>query len=100
VSLEPGAFLPLRPGWASTRAEPRCTRLIRKDAPLLPNLHLGTISLVGDVLTGLLLGVGFALPWICGIVLLCRRAGWRLLWSEPGGEFPTQAARLRSFGGG
>jgi hypothetical protein len=55
---------------------------------------------MGVVLTGLLLGVGFALPWICAIVWLCRRAGWRLLWSEPAGEFPTQAARLRSFGGG
>jgi hypothetical protein len=26
------------------------------------------------------------------------RVGWRVLWSENGQEFPTQASRLRSFG--
>jgi hypothetical protein len=92
-------LLPCTPRVGQHPGEPRSTRLLRTDARMRPNLHVVTIGRVGDLLTGVLLGIGFGLPWICAIVWLCRRAGWRLLWSDQGGEFPTQAVRLRSFGG-
>jgi hypothetical protein len=50
------------------------------------------------LLIGVALGLLFALPWIAAVVWLGRQAGWRLLWSENGREFPTQATRLRGFG--
>jgi hypothetical protein len=40
----------------------------------------------------------FALPWIAAVVWVSSRVGWRVLWSENGEEFPTQATILRSFG--
>jgi hypothetical protein len=50
------------------------------------------------LLIGVALGLLFALPWIAAVVWLAWQAGWNLLWSENGREFPTQATRLRSFG--
>ena len=59
-----------------------------------------TLGLVLAFLTGLGLGLLFALPWIGAVVWVSWRVGWRVLWSENGTEFPTQASRLRSFGHG
>jgi len=53
---------------------------------------------VRALLTGVGLGLLFALPWIAAIVWVGWRVGWMKLWSENGREFPTQADRLRSFG--
>jgi hypothetical protein len=39
------------------------------------------------------------LPWIVAIVWVAFRLGWSALTSENGHEFPTQASRLRAFGG-
>lgn len=58
----------------------------------------GQFVSVHAFLIGLALGVLFALPWIAAVAWVCSQDGWRLLWSENGQEFPTQATRLRSFG--
>jgi 4-amino-4-deoxy-L-arabinose transferase-like glycosyltransferase len=65
---------------------------------LHPQPRRRTLRLVPALLIGLALGVLFALPWIAAVVWASSRAGWRVLWSENGEEFPTQAASLRSFG--
>jgi hypothetical protein len=39
----------------------------------------------------------FALPWIAAVVWVGWRAGWELLLSENGEEFPKQASALRGF---
>jgi hypothetical protein len=50
------------------------------------------------LLIALALGLFFALPWIGAVAWVSSRVGWkRVLWSENGKEFPTQAASLRSF---
>jgi hypothetical protein len=41
----------------------------------------------------------FALPWLAAIVWVAWRAGWSVLWSDHGDEFPSQSHRLRGFGG-
>jgi len=53
---------------------------------------------VSAVLTGLALGVLFGLPWIAAVVWVSWRVGWRVLWSDNGKEFQTQAKTLRGFG--
>jgi hypothetical protein len=55
---------------------------------------------VSALLTGVGLGLLFALPWIGAAAWVSWRVGWTVLWSENEGEFPTQASRLRSFGHG
>jgi hypothetical protein len=54
--------------------------------------------LVRTLLIGLALGVLFALPWLAAVAWVASQVGWKVLWSENGQEFPTQATRLRSFG--
>jgi hypothetical protein len=54
---------------------------------------------VPALVAGLLIGVLFASPWIAGIALIRWRSGVRLLSSDDGAAFPTQASQLRSFGG-
>ena len=39
----------------------------------------------------------FALSWIAAVVWVGWRAGWELLRSENGEEFPKQASMLRGF---
>jgi len=55
---------------------------------------------VSALLTGVGLGLLFALPWIAAAAWVSWRVGWTVLWSENENEFPTQASRLRSFGHG
>jgi hypothetical protein len=50
-----------------------------------------------DLLISFALGVLFALPWIGAAVWIRWRVGWRVMWSESGKPFPTQATSLRSF---
>jgi hypothetical protein len=57
-----------------------------------------TFPVVHELLTGWWMGILFALPWVAATVWVGWRAGWRVLWSENGREFPTQASRLRGFG--
>jgi hypothetical protein len=49
-----------------------------------------------EPVTALLLALAFAAPWIGAIVLICRRAGARLL-SEGDEVFPSQASRWRGI---
>jgi hypothetical protein len=52
------------------------------------------------LLIGLAFGLFFALPWIGAVAWVSSRVGWkRVLWSENGQEFPTEATSLRSFMG-
>jgi len=46
-----------------------------------------------------LIAVLVALPWIAAIAWIASRLGSSGLTSEDGHEFPTQASRLRAFGG-
>ena len=50
-----------------------------------------------DLLISFAFGVLFALPWIGAAVWISWRVGWRVMWSESGKSFPTQATGLRSF---
>ena len=50
-----------------------------------------------DLFTAVGLGLLVSAPWLVAIVLVCRRAGLKILFSDGGEAFPTQASRLRAF---
>jgi hypothetical protein len=54
---------------------------------------------VPEFVTALLIAILFAAPWIGAIVLICWRAGTRLLWSEANEVFPTQSSQWRGISG-
>src|SRR5215204_2315527 len=56
-----------------------------------------TVTVMRDLLISFAFGVLFALPWIGAAVWISWRVGWRVMWSESGKLFPTQATSLRSF---
>jgi len=58
---------------------------------------MDTVVVMRDLLISFAFGVLFALPWIGAAVWISWRVGWRVMWSESGKPFPTQATSLRSF---
>jgi hypothetical protein len=56
-----------------------------------------TVVMMRDLLISFAFGVLFALPWIGAAAWISWRVGWRVMWSESGKPFPTQATSLRSF---
>jgi hypothetical protein len=55
-----------------------------------------TVS-VRELVTGLLIAILFAAPWIGAIALVCWRTGARLLSSEANEVFPTQSSQWRGI---
>lgn len=51
-------------------------------------------------LIGLVALLVAVLPWIAAIVWVVTRAGWSSAFSQQEQAFPSQANRLRGFGGG
>ena len=63
----------------------------------VPAIDDGHFVVMRDLLISFAFGVLFALPWIGAAVWISWRVGWRVMWSESGKPFPTQATSLRSF---
>jgi hypothetical protein len=57
-------------------------------------LHTGGMD---DLFTAVGLGLLVSAPWLAAIVLVCRREGLRILFSDGREAFPTQASQLRAF---
>jgi hypothetical protein len=49
---------------------------------------------------GRMIALLFAVPWVVGILWICSRGGWSLLWSPGAPELESQASRLRAFRAG
>ena len=57
-----------------------------------------TLVLLGMAIRFVPFALLFALPWIAATIGVAWRAGWRVLWSENGHAYPSQADQLRAFG--
>jgi hypothetical protein len=49
---------------------------------------------------GFIVLLAAVLPWVAAIVWVASRSGWSSVFSQEEGAFPSQASRLRGFGGG
>ena len=68
-------------------------RLRQKESLAFPLSTTDTVVVMRDLLISFAFGVLFALPWTGAAVWI----SWRVMWSESGKPFPTQATSLRSF---